>query len=229
MHLDRKLQEDVMNELSADVAVNSAHIGVTVNSQIVSLTGHVESSYEKWMATKTVQRARDVQGLTVYVFVRIPCDGQRNDEGLWRLIRLVMHWHSAVPGDVIQVMVEKGWVTLRGKVAWNHQREIVHKLVAVLSGVKGITDHIVLSPALTGLNIKDRIEGALKRQAVLHGLKISVKLDGDQVTLEGTVRNMIERNVIRQVVWSTGGVGSLIDRMCYFTTRIERKNPISVD
>ncbi len=224
MHQDRKLQEDVVNELRADPAVNSSHIGVTVNGQIVSLTGHVESFYEKWMATKAVQRVRGVQGLTIDIYVRIPNAGQRNDEDLTHLIGHVLHWNSAIPGDDIQVMVEKGWVNLSGKVAWNYQREIAHKLVAGLSGVKGITDHIVLNPVLTGRNIKDRIEAALKRQAVLNDLEISIKVEGNQVTLEGAVRNMLERNAIRHVVWSTGGVDFLIDRMRYSMKKIEKTN-----
>lgn len=223
MHQDRKLQEDVVNELRADPAVNSSHIGVTVNEQIVSLTGHVESFYEKWMATKAVQRVRGVQGLNVDIYVRIPYAGQRNDEDLTHLIGYVLQWNSAISGDDIQVMVDKGWGTLRGKVAWNYQREIAHKLVAGLSGVKGITDHLILNPVLKGRNIKDRIEAALKRQAFLNDLEISIKVDGNQVTLQGTVTNMVKRNAIRQVVWSTGGVDLLIDRMHYPTTKTEHK------
>jgi osmotically-inducible protein OsmY len=221
MHQDRKLHEDVVNELRADPSINSSQIGVTVNEQIVNLTGQVESFYEKWMATKAVQRVRGVQGLTVDIYVRIPHAGQRNDEDLTHLIGHALHWNSAISSDDIQVMVENGWVTLRGKVAWNYQRDIVHRLVAELSGVKGITDHLILNPVLKGRNIKDRIEAALKRQGILQGLEIAVQVDGNQVMLQGTVRNMVERNAIRQIVWSTGGVDFLIDRMRYPTEKTE--------
>ena len=112
-------------------------------------------------------------------------------------------------------MVENGWVTLSGKLAWNYQREIANKAVASLVGVRGISDHIELKPLVSCSNIKDRIDEALKRQAVLDAQKVSVKVAGNQVTLQGTVNNWAERILIRNAVWATGGVKFLVDNMQY--------------
>jgi osmotically-inducible protein OsmY len=215
MNIDRKIQLDVLNELSADPSVNAKHIGVAVNTCVVTLTGHVDSFYEKWKAEKAAQRVAGVQGLVVEIEVLVPGDRQRTDEDIARSVQMVLGLNAALPKDAIKVMVEKGWVTLRGELAWNFQREIAHKAVVGLSGVRGISDDIALKPVVSGANIKVRIEEALKRQASLDAQKISVKVSGNRVTLDGAVSNWTERNVIRHVVWATGGVQFLADNMRY--------------
>ncbi len=215
MNTDRQLQHNVLSELSADPSVNAEHIGVQVNGSVVTLTGKVDSYYEKWKAEKAAQRVSGVQGLTVELEVKIPNDRHRTDEDLARSIKTLLGWNTAIPKDAVKVMVEAGWVTLSGSVHWNYQREIAHKLVTGLTGVRGITDHIVLKPAVSGASIKDHIDEALKRQAILDAKKVFVKVDGNQVTLEGSVSNWVERDVIRHVVWATSGVQFLVDHMRY--------------
>lgn len=213
MNIDRIIQQDVLNELTADPTVNAEHIGVAVNNHIVTLTGHVGSFYEKWKAEKAAQRVKGVQGLTVEIEVDVPSDQHRTDGDIARTVQSLLSWNTAIPKDAIKVMVEKGWVTLRGEVIWNYQREIAHKVVAGLSGVKGITDHITLKPIVTGEKIKERIDEALRRMAMIDASKVSVKVSGNQVTLEGAITNLAERDVIRNAVWATSGVHFVVDRL----------------
>ena len=113
------------------------------------------------------------------------------------------------------MMVENGWVTLRGDLGWNFQREIARKVVSELIGVIGVSDQIHLKPHVSSVHVKDQIDEALRRQAVLDAKRVSVIVDGSKVTLEGSVSNWAERDVIRHAVWSTTGVQSLIDNMKY--------------
>jgi len=215
MNTDRQIQQDVLNELSADPAVNAEHIGVSVNNGIVTLSGHVDSFFEKWKTEKAAQRVIGVQGLTVQIEVTISSDRQRSDEDIARSAQIVLSLNAAMPQNAIKVMVENGWVTLSGKLAWNYQREIANRVVANLVGVRGISDQIELNPLVSRTNIKDQIYEALKRQAILDAQKVSVKVMGNQVTLKGTVNNWAERNLIRNAVWATGGVKFLVDNMQY--------------
>ncbi len=215
MNNDRQLQQDVFNELTADPSVNAEKIGVSVSGGIVTLSGKVESFYEKWQAEKAAQRVLGVQGLTVAMDVAIPSNRQRTDEDIARSAQTVLGWNAALPADSVKVMVENGWVTLRGELGWNFQREIAEKVVAELIGVKGVTDQIDLKPHVSGEHVKDQIDAAIRRQAVMDAQKISVKVDGGQVTLEGTVSNWAERDVIKHAAWSTAGVQALVDKLQY--------------
>jgi osmotically-inducible protein OsmY len=215
MKSDQQLQKDVLSEIATDPAINSAHIGVEVNNGIVTLTGKVESFYEKWQAERAAQRVLGVQGLTVDLDVKIPSDRQRSDEDIARAAQTALGWNAAIPRDSVKVMVENGWVTLRGDLGWNFQREIARKVVSELIGVIGVSDQIHLKPHVSSVHVKDQIDEALRRQAVLDAKRVSVIVDGSKVTLEGSVSNWAERDVIRHAVWSTTGVQSLIDNMKY--------------
>lgn len=215
MNDDRQLQQDVLQELAADPSVNAEKIGVSVNGGIVTLSGKVESFYEKWQAEKAAQRVLGIQGLTVAMDVAIPSNRQRTDEDIARSAQTVLGWHAALPKDSVKVMVENGWVTLRGELGWNFQREIAEKIVSELIGVKGVTDQIDLKPHVSGAHVKDHIDAAIRRQAVIDAEKITVHVEGGKVTLEGTVSNWAERDVIKHAVWSTAGVRALVDKLQY--------------
>ena len=50
MSHDSKLQQDVLAELSWEPSVTAAHVGVTANDDVVTLTGHVATFAEKHAA-----------------------------------------------------------------------------------------------------------------------------------------------------------------------------------
>ena len=47
-----------------------------------------------------------------------------------------------VPEDRIQVIVEDGWVTLKGTVDWSYQKEEAERTVRNVAGVKGVSNLI---------------------------------------------------------------------------------------
>ncbi len=62
MSHDNDLQKAVLAELSWEPSVIAAHIGVTANEGVVTLTGHVESYAEKHAAETAARRVRGRQG-----------------------------------------------------------------------------------------------------------------------------------------------------------------------
>jgi len=58
-----------------------------------------------------------------------------------------------------------------------------------LSGVKGVTNLIVVKSKVTPSDLKKKIEDALVRTAELDAKNITVEVDGGKITLKGTVRS----------------------------------------
>ena len=56
MWTDEKIQSDVLKQLLWEPGVNSADIGVTVKSGVVTLHGKVDSLAKKWAIEKAVKR-----------------------------------------------------------------------------------------------------------------------------------------------------------------------------
>ena len=70
-----------------------------------------------------------------------PGDG----EVLGRVLN-ALYWDLAVPSDYLSVKVEKGWVTISGKVAYSYQKGCAEADVRRVSGVSGLSNHIEINP-----------------------------------------------------------------------------------
>jgi len=56
-----------------------------------------------------------------------------------------LEWDAFVPIEKLDVTVSKGWVTLKGEVEWQFQKEDAEKDVRRLTGVKGVINSINVS------------------------------------------------------------------------------------
>ena len=72
MKTDTELQQDVMNELKWEPTIRAAEIGVGVTDGVVTLSGNVDSFYEKWAAERAVARVFGVKAVAEELKVRLP-------------------------------------------------------------------------------------------------------------------------------------------------------------
>jgi osmotically-inducible protein OsmY len=213
MKTDSQLQQDVLAELAWEPSVNAAEVGVEVKDGIVTLAGHVRSFVEKWEAERAAQRVSGVRGLAVEMDVNLPGSSRRNDVDIVRSVENALQWMTYVPQDAIKVLVESGWVTLTGEVAWEYQRKAATDGVRGLMGVTGVSDQISIKHMASSNGVKADIEAALKRRAHTDGQNISVEVHGADVTLRGRVHSWSERDLVASCAWGSAGVHSVSDNI----------------
>jgi osmotically-inducible protein OsmY len=207
------MQQDVLAELAWEPSVNAAEVGVEVKDGIVTLAGHVRSFVEKWEAERAAQRVSGVRGLAVEMDVNLPGSSRRNDVDIVRSVENALQWMTYVPQDAIKVLVESGWVTLTGEVAWEYQRKAATDGVRGLMGVTGVSDQISIKHIASSNGVKADIEAALKRRAHTDGQNISVEVHGADVTLRGRVHSWSERDLVASCAWGSAGVHSVSDNI----------------
>jgi len=210
---DKTLQQAVLDELEWEPSVNSAHIGVTANNGVVTLTGHVPSYAEKWAAEKAAERVVGVKGVAVELEVRYLDGKKTDDDQIAKRALNSLEWNISVPADKVKVQVEKGWVNLTGEVDWQYQRIAAESDVRRLSGVVGVTNLIKVKPHASAYDVRQKIKAAFDRNAQIEADDIIITTDGGKVTLSGRVHTWYERNLAERTAWSAPGVTQVDDRL----------------
>lgn len=213
MKSDIQLQHDVMAELKWEPSIDATHIGVSADQGVVTLSGHVASFGEKWHAEAAAQRVAGVTELAVELKVSLGDPSQRNDADIAAAVENTLMWTTCLPRDAVKVMVEGGWVTLSGEVDWEYQRQAAAGSVRYLVGVKDLSNQIGLRPKLAAVDVKADIEAALLRRAKGDAQNIEVAVQGNNVTLTGTVHSWSERDLATHSAWGTEGVRQVFDHM----------------
>ena len=210
---DLELKANVESELKWEPSVNAAEVGVAVKDGIVTLTGHVQSYWQKIAAERAAGRVSGVRAVVNELEIRLPTTSERTDENIARAALNALSWSVSVPADRIKVKVSKGWITLEGNVEWQYQKAAAEKVVRDLVGVKGVVNLIEVKPRASTAEVKAAIEAALKRSAEVDASNIQVEADGDKVILRGTVRSWAEREEAERAAWRAAGVRSVDNRI----------------
>jgi osmotically-inducible protein OsmY len=203
MKSDEQIREDVERELQWEPSVDERRIGVTVVDGIVTLVGDVESFPERWNAERAAERVSGVRAIVNDLEVRTT---GRTDTDIAEGAVDALKWNVMVPAGQVMVKVHKGWVTLTGAVDWDFQRRAAERAVRNLPGVTGISNEITVKPRMEAKDLQTKIEETFKREAALDAKRITVEVNGGEVTLRGRVRSWVERREAEKTAWAAPGV-----------------------
>jgi osmotically-inducible protein OsmY len=213
MRTDSDVKRDVEDELKYDPDLSTAEIGVSVKNGVVALTGFVRSYSQKLQAETDAKRINGVLGVANDLEVRFESVDARPDPDIARDVIAQMKLELPFSYEKIKTVVKNGWVTLEGDVEWNYQRTRAESAALRVKGVLGVSNFVKVAPRVSPVEVKSKIENALKRSAQLDASRIIVETNGSEVVLKGTVRSWAEREEAERAAWLAPGVTKVDDRI----------------
>jgi osmotically-inducible protein OsmY len=207
---DVRLRNSVVRELDWDREVDDSAIGVAAKDGVVTLTGFIDSYAGKLAAERVAKRVRGVRGVANDITVRLKVD--RTDPDLAADAAHALKLRPEIP-ESVQVAVHLGRVTLTGKVEWLLQKTSAALAVAHIRGVRGVLNHIEVSPQTTRRDVRRHIVQALHRNADLDARHVNVEVTDDVVTLRGTVGSWSQYDAAERGAGSAPGIRQVDNRI----------------
>jgi osmotically-inducible protein OsmY len=200
---DVRVREQVRRQLDWDPDVDNSAIGIVAKNGVITLTGFIDSYAGKLAAERAAKRVRGVRAVANDIDVRLKLG--RTDPDIARDAARALELRIGVP-EGVQAVVHDGHVTLTGKVSWIAQRKNAEKAVAHVRGVRGVFNHIEVTPDRTHQDVRRRIVEALHRQADVNARHISVGISGEVAVLTGTVGTWNEREAAERAATDAPGI-----------------------
>lgn len=205
MSQDDKLREAVVAELGWEPSVVAAHIGVTANAGVVTLTGRVDTLAQKIAAETAARRVKGVMAVAEEIEIRLSSGAARSDEELAMAAVNRIAWDVTLPVGAVQVQVDDGWITLTGQLDWQYQRQAVERDVHGMVGVIGVSNETTIRPTGEAGDIKAGIMHALNRSWLDDPDGLTVSIDGGKVRLTGSVKSPRDRDLAAGIAWAALG------------------------
>lgn len=202
---DQDLQTNVTQELQYTPDVDASALHVMVSDGTVTLSGVVASLPERLAAKHAAMHVGGVKNVTDKLVVRTPSPSP-SDQDLADAASQLLDWAVDVPADTIKAAANDHTITLSGQVTWDYQRVAAVRAVTYIKGVTRIDNTISLNQPTPAPSTKAAVEAAMLRNALIDPQKISVDIDGPELTLRGTVRSLAERHQAQHAAWNATGV-----------------------
>ena len=172
---DKDLRRLVDVALEGEPGVDTADIGVSVDEGVVTLRGNVASYLERVRSERAVLGVHGVRAVANDLVVHLKGAVERTDTEIAQAAVAALTWDAAIPEDRVIVTVDAGWIALAGTLAWQRQKDAATGAVRDLTGVKGVSNQIVLE---TRVRPADRVthlggdDGACDSRPVDHGFLV---------------------------------------------------------
>jgi osmotically-inducible protein OsmY len=207
---DVRLRDAVMRGLDWDPEVDASAIGVAAGKGTITLTGFIDTYSGKLAAERAAKRVHGVRAVANDIEVRLRLD--RTDADLAQDAARALELRGRVP-EGVQVVVRNGHVNLTGNVEWLFQKESAERAVRHIRGVKGVSNHITVTPRTAVRDVRYRIVKALHQNADIDARHITVSVSGGTATLTGTVGTWLQREAAERAASNAPGITHVDDRL----------------
>jgi len=219
---DQEIRQDILNTLGRDVYFADVFIDVHFHSGVATLTGKVDTAYQKKRVAEDCLLIADVKSVKNYLVT-----GRKHDSGIRKKTpvptdkelknnvreALFQGLHIINPFR-IAVEAKDGRVTLRGVVASLHQKSLAVQDAYEVVGVIGVTDLTSIGTERQDANaVYENIRFALNTDSELNKFNISIAVKNGIVILSGDVKTAYEKTHAANIASRIKGVRKVTNQI----------------
>jgi osmotically-inducible protein OsmY len=222
---DSQIKRDVKAALMTDPATDLYEVGITVDNNIVTLTGAVDSWQERRLCETVVKGVKGVKGVDNRIIVDWP-NKERSDSEIKQEIKKTLDWDAFVNNALIDVTVKNAKVKLTGTVGSAAEKNQA-MLDAYVTGVQSVdTTQLEVNSSIKDKDLRGskyvnksekEIQAAIKEALLfdprVSSFRIVPDVEGATVTLRGTVDNLKAKHAAERDARNTVGVRSVNNRI----------------
>lgn len=225
---DKELAKAIAHKLERIPSVNAARIQVSDDNGAITLSGTVGSIPEQNRAIDAAKSFRGVREVIDNIDVS-PID--RADEAIQDDVRWTLSDDPFLGAEPIEVAVDDGSVTLKGKVDHWQKKRLAERLAEDVSGVSAIENNLEISydTPRTEDEIRTQIARQLNETRNLRDNEIEIDVDGGRVELEGSVDTVMEEEKAVELAWVQGVTEVESDLDVEWTEETALATPMSDD
>lgn len=227
---DEEIERDAQAALAHDAETRSLDLEIDARDGVVTLRGEVDTGADRQAVQDVVESVRGVRDVQNHIEL---ASMHREDHAIERDVEVELT-ASVVVEDPIQVLVEDGKVALSGTVDSLFERSWAIRRAWSVRGVQEVsaTDLEVnplqwnedepTPPLRSDAQVVQAIVSAFYREPVINAQRPVVKVDGEHVTLSGTVQTVAAKRRASLLAEVISGVDEVDNRMV-----VEPAEPVS--
>ncbi|HEX5689126.1 MAG TPA: BON domain-containing protein [Roseiflexaceae bacterium] len=154
MKADAQLYLQLVHALGPASSLHPNEISVSVKDGVVILTGCTDSATKKYTAEQAAKRITGVRAIVNDIQLCMSRARVAADADIAHAAVELLEQRVNLSLDRVKVVVCTGWVTLEGVVDRYDQCEDAEEVVRELIGVAGVTNLIVVKPAVAREHVK---------------------------------------------------------------------------
>lgn len=225
----RDIKTDVLSALRWDTRIDPELINISVEDNVVSLSGTVGSAHEKtlalqksWVAgVKSVDAGElEVKSWKKGDIQQVGTQVEVTDSNVESAIRAALEVAPRVKAGSIGIEVVNGHVTLAGTVDNLKASRSAAQVARNTRGVRSVSNAIKVGPVvdITDEKIMKETRSAIVRDPYLEQEDINVAVKDGIVELSGTAATYFEK-------WETGDIAAKVDGVLEIENKIDVEYP----
>ncbi len=215
---DDDIKKDIIGQLSWDARVQASDIDVEVGEGQVVLSGSVPTYLARRTVEEDIRAIPGVQAIRNSLAVKHSHAAELpTDQELKVRIQSIFRWQPDIEPLPIEVSVQGGWVTLRGRVDAHWKKPRAERLIWNVYGIVGVDNQIVVSPGeerREDEEIEQQVRAALERNIQIEADRIGIHVHEGVVTVTGVAPTLSACRQVQEVIENmAAGIAAIENHM----------------